>query len=65
MLAVGFIIGMFFTCAVTALLDHFRSTAPILPQSGEDASFHYTRLRAQGSTLSFQAHHNPSRGGNA
>jgi hypothetical protein len=74
MLAVGFFIGMFFTCAVIALLDHFRSEAPIAPQAvephflppvGEVIPFRSTRLNAKGSKLSVQALSNPSRGGNA
>ncbi len=72
MLAVGFIIGMFFTCAVIALVDHFRSTAPIaphavephfLPLGGEVIPFRNSRLKAQGLKLSFQAPVRPNSGG--
>jgi hypothetical protein len=72
MLAVGFIIGMFFTCAVIALVDHLRSKAPIapkhaephfLPPVGEVIPFRNSRLNAQGSKLSFQAPVRPNSGG--
>jgi hypothetical protein len=64
MFGVGFIIGMFLTCSVVGVVEHFRSKPPILPPVGE-VPFRNTRLKSKGSNLSFQAHHNPSRGGNA
>jgi hypothetical protein len=72
MLGVGFFIGMFFTCAVFALVDHFRSKAPIAPEAvephflppvGEVIPFRNSRLNAQGSKLSFQAPYRPTKGG--
>lgn len=39
--------------------------APAPERGGNVIPFHSTRLNAKGSKLSFQAHHNPSQGGNA
>lgn len=73
-LFIAMVCGFCFFCALFALAACFRSgqisreerdETNIGAPEGALIPFHHTRLDDKGLKLSVQAHHNPSRGGNA
>lgn len=67
------LVAMIVSCIVVLLVAAFRYMradpehrvlVADFPERGNVIPFHSTRLKAQGSKLSFQANSNPSRGGN-
>lgn len=70
----GFLATTIISCSVVLTAAAFRyarasAAERVLiadaPHEGDNViPFRNTRLKASGSNLSFQAHHNPSRGGN-